>query len=74
LSLSLSFFLSLSLSLSGHFIKNWKRRFFVIRNAHLLYYEDSTLGQLKGHVSIYGCKIIEEPDIYEKYKKYRLHC
>eukprot|EP00698_Gefionella_okellyi_P000266 TRINITY_DN10227_c0_g1_i2.p1 TRINITY_DN10227_c0_g1~~TRINITY_DN10227_c0_g1_i2.p1 ORF type:complete len:485 (-),score=72.04 TRINITY_DN10227_c0_g1_i2:178-1632(-) len=54
------------LTKQGHFIKNWKRRFFVLRGATLSYYEDEPHDgkehghTLRGTVPIAGCEI--DPD------------
>jgi hypothetical protein len=44
----------------GHTVKNWKIRYFVIKEKNILYYKDASLKVLKGQFSIAGASVNKE--------------
>ena len=46
----------------GHVVKNWKRRFFVLKNQELKYYTDESLSSLKGEYILSRTSVILEQE------------
>lgn len=63
-------FLSVS-KLLGHVRKNWKVRYFVIKDDEMLYFQDSSITSLKGKVLLKNCTISVEDVKTFKRDKFR---
>lgn len=40
------------LTMSGHVVKNWNTRYFIIKDSELCYFTDNTQSKMKGKISL----------------------